>query len=72
MIGDVIYPLNAILFGPGVYEAVLELSTLVWINPFWDAVSPYNLLFKVQDSVLGGGVGQGIYFQPSGDFFHHL
>lgn len=29
MMGALIYPLSAMLFGPGIYEVVLELSTLV-------------------------------------------
>ncbi|GAB0208055.1 hypothetical protein GRJ2_003271200 [Grus japonensis] len=29
MVGDVIHPLNAMLFGPGVYEVVLEMSPVV-------------------------------------------
>ncbi len=29
MIGDVIYPLDAMLFGPGVYEVVSEMSPIV-------------------------------------------
>jgi len=29
MIGDVIHPLNAMLFGPGVYEVVTEMSPIV-------------------------------------------
>ena len=29
MIGDAIYPLSAMLFGPGVYEIVPEMSPVV-------------------------------------------
>ena len=29
MTGDVIHPLNAMVFGPGVYEVVLEMSPIV-------------------------------------------
>ena len=40
MIGDVIYPLNAMLFGPGVYEVVLEVSPVVLLDSFWGAMLP--------------------------------
>jgi len=32
MVGDVIHPLNIMFFGPGVYEAVAKVSTVVRIK----------------------------------------
>ena len=40
MIGDAIYPLSAMLFGPGVYEVVSEMSPIVSLSSFWGAMSP--------------------------------
>ena len=31
----VIYPLKALLFGPGVYEVVLEMNPVAWLRSFW-------------------------------------
>ncbi|PKU32057.1 ras-related protein rab-21 [Limosa lapponica baueri] len=39
MTGDVINPLNAMLFGPGVNEAVSEMSPIVRLKSFRDAMS---------------------------------
>ena len=33
-------------------------------------MSPQDLNVKAQDSLLGGGMGHGICFQPSGGFFY--
>ena len=45
MIRDVIHPLNAMLFGPGVYEIVPEMS-LTWVKP--------QVLFEtLQEEILG-------------------
>ena len=71
MIRDVIHPLNAVFFGPGVYEVVTEMSLIVWLSSFWGGMSPQDLLFKAQDSVLGGGMGHRILFQLSSGCFHH-
>jgi len=48
MIGDVVHPLSAVLFGPGVCEAVAEMSPVVSLSSFWDAVSPQDWLFKIR------------------------
>lgn len=59
---SVIQQLNAMLFGPGVYEVIFEMSPVVWLNSFWGAVSSQDLLFK---SVSGSGMWHGICFLPS-------
>lgn len=58
------------LFGPGIYEAVLEMSAIVQLTSFWGASLPQDLLFKAQDSVMAGGMGHGVYFLPSSCGFH--
>lgn len=40
MTGDKIYPLNAMLFGTGVYEVVSEVNPVVQLDYFWGAVLP--------------------------------
>ena len=40
MIGDAIYPLNAMFFGPSVYEVVSEMSPVVLLSSFWGAMLP--------------------------------
>ena len=40
MTGDVLYPLNAVLLGPGVSEAVWEMSPVARLNSLWGAMSP--------------------------------
>jgi len=40
MVGDVIHPLNAVFFGPGVYEAFTKVSPVVQLNSFGGAMSP--------------------------------
>lgn len=52
---------NVLLFGPDVYEVILEMSTVVWLNSFWGAISSQDLLFK---RVSGSGMWHGIHFQP--------
>jgi len=71
MIGNVRHPLNAILFGPSVYDVVLEGSPVVRLNSFCGAMLPQDFLFKAQNSALGSGMGPRICFQPSGGFLHH-
>ncbi|XP_065510166.1 olfactory receptor 14J1-like [Caloenas nicobarica] len=66
VMGDVRDPLNATLLGPDVYEDVLEMSPVVWLNSLWAAVLSQDWLFKAQDSVVGSAVGHGVCFQPSG------
>jgi len=71
MVGDVIYPLNTMYFGPGVYEAVTKMSPVVQLNHFGGAMSPQDLFFKVQDGIPGGGMVHRVGFQPSGGGLHH-
>jgi len=71
MVGDVIHPLNAMLFVPDAYEIVMEMSLIVRFSSFWSAMSPYDLLFKAQHGVLGGGMGHRVDFQPSSGGLHH-
>ena len=61
-----IYPLNAMLFGTGVYEVVLELSPITSLSSFWGAILPQDLLFKAQYSIFGGAVWHRIFFQAGG------
>ena len=61
MLGNVIYPLHTMLFGPNVYEIVLEMSSIVWFNSFWGAMSPQDLSSKAQDSVLSCGMGHRVW-----------
>lgn len=69
--GDMIYPLNAMLFGPGVYGVVSEMSPVVWFSSHWDAMSPWDLLFKAQNSATGAFMEHRICFQTSSSSFHH-
>ena len=62
MLGVVLYPVNAMLFGPGVYEVVSKMSPNVRFNSFRNAMSPEDMLFKAQDSVQAGGMGHGVCF----------
>jgi len=57
------------LFGPGVYKLVLEMSPVVGLSSFWVAMSPqtYVLFFKAQGRVPDGGVAHRTCFQASGD-----
>ena len=71
MAGDVIHPLIAMLFGPGVYEVVRKMSPVVQLISFWGAMLPRDLFFKIQDSIPGGGMGHRVGFQPSGGGLHH-
>jgi len=71
VIGDVISPLSAMLFGPGVYEVLLGMSPVVRINSFWGAMSPQDLIFKAQDGIPGGAMRHGICFEASSVCFHH-
>jgi len=71
MIRNVIHPLSTTLFGPGVYEVILEMAPIVQIHSFWVAMSPLELLFKIQDSVPGSGTGHVTGFHPSSGCFHH-
>ena len=41
----VIYPLKALLFGPGVYEVVLEMNPVVWLRSFW-VLRPHKACFS--------------------------
>lgn len=49
MIGDVIHLLNALLFGPPVYEVILEVNTIFWLHLLYGVMSSQYLLFKTQD-----------------------
>lgn len=71
MVVVVIYPHNAVIFGPGGYEIVLEMGPVVWLNSFWGVMSPQYFLFKAQDSISVSGMGHRICFQPYGGCFHH-
>jgi len=71
MVGDVIHPLNAVFFGPGVYEAVKKVSPIVRLNTFRSAVSVQDLFFKAQDGIPGSGMGHRVGFQPSSGGLHH-
>ena len=53
IIGDVIYPLNAMFFGTVVYKFVFKMSPIDGLSSFWSTVSPQNLTFKAQDGVPG-------------------
>ncbi|PKU29185.1 hypothetical protein llap_20511 [Limosa lapponica baueri] len=44
MIGDLIYPLNAMFFCPITYKIVFKISLIVRRNSFWSAMSRQNLL----------------------------
>lgn len=44
------------LFGPGIYEVVLEMSPAVWFCSFLGAVLPEDLLLKARDSFSGIGI----------------
>lgn len=70
-LGDVIQPLNAMIFGPHFYEVVLEISSVVWLTSFWGTMCLWNFLFKAQDNISGSNAGQRFCFQlPSGSFYH--
>ena len=71
MVGDVVDPLDAVFFCPGISEVISEVSPIVRLNPLWGAVSPQDSLFKAQDGVPGGGVGHWMSFEPSSGCFHH-
>jgi len=71
MVGDVIYPLDTVFFGLGVYEAVAKVSPVVRLNSFGSAMSPQDLFFQAQDGIPGGGMGHRAGFQPSGGGLHH-
>jgi len=43
MTGDAIYPLSAMLLGPG--KVVLEMSPIVCLSSFWGSMLPLDLLF---------------------------
>lgn len=70
MIHDVTYLLNVTFLGPGVYKAVSKASLVALFNCFWGAMQTQVLLSKTQVSILGGGMGNGICFQPSCGCFH--
>jgi len=72
MVGDVIHPLNIVFFGPGVYEAVMKMSSIVRADSFGSAMSPQDLFFKAQDGIPGSGVGHRVGLQPSGGGFPPL
>lgn len=71
MIGGKGYPLYAMVFDPGDYKIISEMSPIVQFNSFWRGMSPYDLLFKPQNSGLGSDVSHRIRFPPSGSGFHH-
>jgi len=71
MVGTVIHPLDTVLFGPGVYEAVVKVSPVVRLSSFGNAMSPQDLFFQAQDGILGGGMGHRVGFQPSSGGLHH-
>jgi len=63
MVGDVIYSLNTMFFGPGVYEAVMKVSPAVRLNSFGSAMSPQDLFFQAQDGIPGTGMWHRVGFQ---------
>jgi len=71
MVGGVIHPHHAMLFGPEDYQVISEMSPFVSVSSFSGGMSPEHLLFKAQDSVLGGSMQHGIGLQPSSGCFHH-
>jgi len=71
MVGDVIHPLNTVFFGPGVYEAVRKMSSVIRLDSFGSAMSPQDLFFQAQDGIPGSGMGHRLGFQPSGGGLHH-
>ena len=52
-------------------EVVFEMSLIVSFNSFWGAVSPYDLLFKIQDSTADGSMANGLHLLSSGGCFHN-
>ncbi|KAM6225864.1 leukotriene B4 receptor 1-like [Porphyrio hochstetteri] len=54
MLGSMISPLDAVFFGPGVYEIVPEVSPIVPLDSFWSDMSSEDWLLKTQDGVPGG------------------
>lgn len=52
-----IHPLKTVLFNPGVYKSVLEINPIVSLASLGGALSPQDLHFRAQGSVLGGGTG---------------
>jgi len=71
MVGDVIHPLDTMIFGPSVYEAVAKVSPIVQLNSFGSAMSPQDLFFQAQYGIPGSGMGHRVGFQPSGGGLHH-
>lgn len=51
MTGSMIYLLNTVVSGPGVYQVIFEMSPIVQLSSFWGAMSPQDLLCKAQDGV---------------------
>lgn len=71
MVQSMIQPLNTLLSGPGVCEAIFGISPLVLVASFWDGISPQDLLFKTQDAVTGSGMRHRVHLQPSSGCFYH-
>ena len=70
MIGDVIYPLNAILFDTGVFEVVSEMNSDVSVL---SVVTRHckTFLSRLRIVLWSSGIGYRIYFQTSGCHFYH-
>lgn len=59
------HPLNTVLSGPDIYEAVFEISLIVHLTSLRAALSQQDLLLKGQDGVPGGGRRHRASLQPS-------
>lgn len=42
MVQNMIYPLNTVVSGPGIYEVIFEMSTLAQLTSFWGGMSPQD------------------------------
>jgi len=71
MIGDVINPLNAVIFGPNIHKGIFEMSPITGLNSFWGAMSPQDLLLKTQYGVSGSSMGCCIRFKTPSGCLHH-
>lgn len=60
------HPFSPTLSGPGVCEAVFEISSIADSC----SMSPQDLLFNAQDGVLDSGVRHGVHLQPSSACVH--